>query len=413
MTDKYRAPEHSLRIFPLFLDAIPEPTFIVDTQGIITFFNKAYEELLGMPRADVLGRHVLEILPNSRIPAVLESGQAELGELMHIRGVDAVVQRIPLLNQGVVVGAAARVTFRNVAELKQLMQKVSRLEVKVEHYERELRDIWSPRFRLDDIIGKSEPLKRVRSLVAKIAQSESNVLILGESGVGKEMFAHALHAESLRRRRPFICINCAAIPKDLVEAELFGYEAGAFTGAQRTGKPGKFELADKGSIFLDEIGDMPLSIQSKMLRVLESGEVERVGGARPVRVDVRVIAATNRDLKAMVMDGLFRQDLYYRLNVVAINVPPLREFVADIPLLVEHIVHKLHRERGLQRKEVDDEAFTLLQSYHWPGNIREAEQSPGAPHEHGRRRGDQGRRPPSPLHRIQGQAKYHADREPG
>jgi transcriptional regulator with PAS, ATPase and Fis domain len=371
MAEKSNAAEHPSRIVHLLLDAIPDPTYIVDRQGVIVFFNRAYEELLGIRRENVLGRHVLEIQPNSRIPAVLESGRPELGELMTIKGVDAVVQRIPLLNRGVVVGAAARVIFKNMTELKQLMEKVGRLQVKVECYERELREIWSPRFQLGDIIGESEPLKRARWLAAKIAKSESNALILGESGVGKEMFAHALHAESPRRSHPFICVNCAAIPKDLVEAELFGYDAGAFTGAQRAGKPGKFELADKGSIFLDEIGDMPLLIQSKILRVLESREVERVGGTKPVRVDVRVIAATNRNLESMVMDGLFRQDLYYRLHVVAIEVPPLRECAADIPLLIEHFIQKLHRERGLPRKEVDEAATVLLQSYHWPGNTRE------------------------------------------
>jgi transcriptional regulator with PAS, ATPase and Fis domain len=368
---KQYSSEYEFRVLHLFLDNVPEPTFVVNKEGIITFFNKAYEALLGLAREEVLGKHVTQILPNTRIPVVLKTGEPELGELMDIRGVDAIVQRIPLTSRGVIVGAAARVLFRDVSELKQLMQKVSQLQVQIEHYERELRQIWSAHYTLDDIIGKSEPLRRVKALVARIAQSDSNVLILGESGVGKELFAHALHAASFRRRHPFICVNCAAIPKDLVEAELFGYEAGAFTGAQKGGKPGKFELADKGCLLLDEIGDMPLSVQAKILRVLESREVERVGGTKPKAIDVRVVAATNRNLKAMVADGLFRQDLYYRLNVVTITVPPLRECAEDIPLLVDHFLKKLQRERGLQRKEMDVKTLSILQSYHWPGNVRE------------------------------------------
>jgi transcriptional regulator with PAS, ATPase and Fis domain len=215
-------------------------------------------------------------------------------------------------------------------------------------------------------------MKQIYDMIGKVADSPSTVLISGESGTGKELIARELHAGSSRRDRPLIKVNCAAIPKDLVESELFGYEKGAFTGAVGS-KPGRFELADGGTLFLDEIGEIPVEMQVKLLRALQESEFERVGGIKTLHVDVRLIAATNRDLKALIAEGKFREDLYYRLAVVPISLPPLRERRGDIPLLVEHFIAKYDQRLGKHVERVEDEAMQILLAYSWPGNIRELE----------------------------------------
>jgi nitrogen regulation protein NR(I) len=222
------------------------------------------------------------------------------------------------------------------------------------------------------LVGASAAMKTIYDMVARVADSPSTVLISGESGTGKELIAKALHRGSARRDKPLIKVNCAAIPKDLVESELFGYEKGAFTGAVGA-KPGRFELADGGTLFLDEIGEIPVEIQVKLLRALQESEFERVGGIKTLKVDVRLIAATNRDLKALIAEGRFREDLYYRLAVVPIGLPPLRERRDDIPLLVQHFIEKYDRRLGKKVEGIEPEALQVLSAYAWPGNIRELE----------------------------------------
>jgi nitrogen regulation protein NR(I) len=222
------------------------------------------------------------------------------------------------------------------------------------------------------LVGESPAMRAVYDMVARVADSPSTVLITGESGTGKELVAKALHRGSSRRDKPLIKVNCAAIPKDLVESELFGYEKGAFTGAVGS-KPGRFELADGGTLFLDEIGEIPVEIQVKLLRALQESEFERVGGIKTLEVDVRLIAATNRDLKALIADGRFREDLYYRLAVVPIALPPLRDRREDIPHLVRHFIEKYDRRLGKKVEGIEAEALQLLMGYAWPGNIRELE----------------------------------------
>jgi len=222
------------------------------------------------------------------------------------------------------------------------------------------------------LVGQSPAMRTIYDMVARVADSPSTVLITGESGTGKELIAKALHRGSSRRDKPLIKVNCAAIPKDLVESELFGYQKGAFTGAVGD-KPGRFELADGGTLFLDEIGEIPVEIQVKLLRALQESEFERVGGIRTLKVDVRLIAATNRDLKSLIAEGRFREDLYYRLAVVPIALPPLRDRREDIPLLVGHFIEKYNRRLGKRVERIDDDALRLLVDYGWPGNIRELE----------------------------------------
>jgi transcriptional regulator with GAF, ATPase, and Fis domain len=237
---------------------------------------------------------------------------------------------------------------------------------------RTLREELGQKYEYPNIVARSPKMQEVLAAVERVAPTNSTVLIGGESGVGKELIARAIHQRSRRAAGPFVKINCTAIPENLLESELFGYEKGAFTGAT-TSKPGKFELADKGSLFLDEIGDVPPATQAKLLRVLQEREFERLGGTRTLKVDVRLIAATNRDLRAALEQGTFREDLYYRLNVVPIDVPPLRDHKEDVPGLAEHFLKRYRKESGREIEGISPGAIHLLTGFHWPGNVRELE----------------------------------------
>jgi DNA-binding NtrC family response regulator len=228
------------------------------------------------------------------------------------------------------------------------------------------------RYEFDSIIGRSENMQEIFAAIERVAPTRATVLLAGESGVGKDLIARAIHFHSRRRDRPLVKINCSALPENLMESELFGYEKGAFTGAA-TSKPGKFEQADTGTVFLDEIGDVPANIQVKLLRILQEREFERLGSNLTRRIDVRVIAATNQDLRAALEQGTFREDLYYRLNVVPLNIPPLRERKQDIPFLANHFVRKLAPDAGCRVESISDAAMEKLIGYHWPGNVRELE----------------------------------------
>lgn len=235
-----------------------------------------------------------------------------------------------------------------------------------------LKEEFSSVIGMPKIVGKSEKIQEVAKNIQKVAQAKTTVLLLGESGTGKELFARAIHCLGPRKEYPFVPINCAAIPKELLESELFGHEKGAFTGAEAR-KLGKFELADKGSIFLDEIGEMAPSLQAKMMRVIQEGEIERIGGIKTIAVDVRIIAATNKDIEKAVSEGMFREDLYYRLNVFPIRIPPLRERVEDIPLLADFFIKKYCAEMKTDRRDISKEALDMFMYYSWKGNVRELE----------------------------------------
>lgn len=354
------------------LDNIEFGTIVVDADGIVTFYSRSYERFLGIPRSQVLGRHVTEVIENTRMHVVVQTGEPEIGWKQKIQGQNMVVQRIPIRDEtGKIIGAVGQVMFRDVAEITELAQKLNLLESKLEYYERELEHLRSSKYTFDHIIGTSPAIEEAKRLALKAAEGSSTVLLLGESGVGKELFAHAIHHASPRRSKAFVRVNCSSIPRELMESELFGYEAGAFTGAGRRGKPGKFELANQGSIFLDEIGDMPLEMQAKLLRVLQEKEVERVGGTKTLGVDFRLIAATNADPEALVKSGRLRQDLFYRLNVVPIRIPPLRERREDIPAISRHLLARIREEQGVRPLSISPEVLALFQRYDWPGNIRE------------------------------------------
>lgn len=352
------------------LDRVYFGSVVVDDKGFITFLSQPYAEFLGIRREEAIGRHVTEVIENTRMHIVVKTGEVEIGK-QRIRGQELVVQRVPIRDEnGRIVCAFGQVMFE-LHELQDLVSRLKLLESKVAYYEQELDSLRASRYTFDHIIGESAVLREAKRLALKAARSTSPILILGETGVGKELFAHAIHHASPRRLGPLVRVNCAVMPRDLIESELFGYEPGAFTGASRRGKPGKFELAHGGSLFLDEIADMELEVQAKLLRVLQDKEVERIGGTRPNKVDFRLMAATHEDLEALVRQGRFRMDLYYRLDVVPIRIPPLRERQEDIPPLVDHVLRRLTEEMGRSEVRVSPGAMAALREHQWRGNVRE------------------------------------------
>ena len=353
------------------LDHAYECIVVVDRDGFITRMNRTYEEVLGIQPGSVIGKHVTEVIENTRMHLVARSGTPEIGWTQKVKGVERIVQRIPILREGQVVGAVGKFMFKDLAELRALTQRVGLLESKVELYEQELKKIRGARYTFEHIVGRSEALAAAKRLALRAGQSQASILLLGESGTGKELFAHAIHGSSSRASFPFVRVNCAAIPADLLESELFGHEEGAFSGARRGGKPGKLELAHRGTLFLDEVGDMPLAMQAKILRAVQEKEIERVGGVHTLRVDVRIIAATNADLEQRVAEGLFREDLYYRLNVISVRLPPLRERPEDLPMLIDHGLARLAEEQGFPVRQLSPEVVELFHRHAWPGNVRE------------------------------------------
>jgi transcriptional regulator with PAS, ATPase and Fis domain len=261
--------------------------------------------------------------------------------------------------------------FEDVSDVQALATKLNILESKVKLYEKELENLRGAKYSCKNIIGKSSVMTEIRALAMKAAKVNAPILLTGESGTGKELFAHAIHHASDRHMAPFVRINCAAIPKDLMESELFGYEPGAYTGAGNKSKPGKFELAHQGTVFLDEISELPLDMQPKLLRVLEEKEVERLGGNRVTKSDFRLIAATHEDLEKRVREGKFRQDLYYRINVIPLHMPPLRERSEDIAMIAEHLIEGLNKDCGVNIRTISPEVIKIFEKFDWPGNIRE------------------------------------------
>ena len=357
------------------LDAVLESAYegivIVDTNGIIKEFNAAYCRFLGKKREEAIGKHVTEIIENTRVHIVSETGTDERGYVQHIQGQDMIVHRIPIRKEGKIVGAIGMLIFEGVSELYNILGRMQELSRKVTEAHLPNSEQTENNNHFDQIIGESPAIQTVKEIARKAAKTPSTVLITGESGTGKELFAKAIHYSSPFSEGPFVSINCAAIPEQLLEAELFGYEEGAFTGARKGGKPGKFEQAHKGTLFLDEIGDMPLLMQAKILRVLQDREVERVGGMKSQHVDVRIIAATNKRLEDLVKKGEFREDLYYRLNIIRLSIPPLIERKEDIQILLIHHLKSFCEKFGIIKKSFSFEAMRYLQEYQWPGNIRE------------------------------------------
>ncbi len=342
------------------LEATHEGILSIDSRGYIKHSNYMAEELFQTTKNDMTGNHISKFMRGTPALEVLRSGNGytENEEVYNNeRGsYHFIVTAKPFFNDNIVAGVV--ISFRDIEEAQKLVYNINTRALK---------------YTFDDIMGESETIRRAKNQALLTARGNSTVLITGESGTGKEMFAKAIHYASSRIKGSFVTVNCGAIPENLLESELFGYEKGAFTGANEKGKYGKFELANNGTIFLDEIGDMPLHLQVKLLHVLQNMRFERVGGNKVIIVDVRVIAATNKDLEIMIKEGTFREDLYYRLNVIPLTIPPLRERKTDIRLLMYHFLSKYNTFMNKKIIGFTEEAERIYTSYDWPGNVRELE----------------------------------------
>jgi len=346
------------------LESISDGVFTVNLNWEITYFNRAAEEITGVKRQQALGKLCWEVFKSNMcetscaLKQTLKTNQPIVNKTAYI--INTQGEKIPISlstavlkdEQGKIIGGAE--TFRDLREIEQLKQNLSK------------------QFRLGEIVSRSPLMQQIFETIPTIAESDAPVLILGETGTGKELLAKTIHALSRRKKNPFVAINCAALPEQLLESELFGYKKGAFTGAYQD-KPGRFYLANKGTLFLDEIGDMALNLQAKLLRVLQEKTIEPIGGTKSIRIDVRIIAATNKDLTQLMKEKKFREDLYYRLNVIKINLPPLRKRKEDIPLLADFFLAKFNQLYHKRILQISPEVLSIFTNYDWPGNVRELE----------------------------------------
>ncbi|WP_242868747.1 sigma-54 interaction domain-containing protein [Desulfotomaculum copahuensis] len=367
--------DDSSQLLEMILELSSDGIVAIDRNYRIIMANHNFAGFWNKKPEDIIGKTVFEAYGDSKplFPRAMETGEAEFGYLANLNGQEIIANRVPIIKNGEIVGALGTVVFRDVEDLYALMKKIRNLKNQLDYYRDELERVHRTRFSFDQIIGRNVQFEAVKETARRVAMSTSTVLIQGESGTGKELFAHALHTESMRGKGPFVRVNCAAVPENLLESELFGYQEGAFTGARKGGQLGKFELAHTGTIFLDEVGDMPLSMQAKLLRVLQEKEIERLGDNRPRRIDVRVVAATNRNLEELINRHEFREDLYYRINVVTLNIPPLRERLDDLELLLEFFVRRFNRQFGLRVTGVSPAVLEIMRCHQWPGNVRELE----------------------------------------
>lgn len=357
-----------------YLDLNYDGIVICDRAGIIVMVNQAFAELLDTTPHAMIGRHLDETYPNSqpsRLPGVMETASPQIGITHYLNGKQVYASLYPIQKDGKVVGGIGKILFKDIREITLIANRLQSAPETRALAGSVTRKETSSRYDVNSIVGQSKKILDLKESLLRVAAKNSNVLLLGDSGTGKELFAHAIHAASNRRYAQFVKVNCAAIPEHLLESELFGYSEGAFTGARKGGQLGKFEQAHLGTIFLDEIGDMPLYMQAKMLRVLQERELTPLGGGAPKMVDVRVVAATNCNLEHLVREGKFRQDLYYRLKVVTLSIPSLRERKEDIRPLTMNFIQQFNEEFGLEVQGLSLEAREIIMRYDWPGNVRE------------------------------------------
>lgn len=344
----------------------------LDAEGNYLYVSRPWQEIMGFSSEEVLGKKVYEFVPDTHAMVAIQSGQTINGRPVVNKGIPIFTTYVPLKDkQGKLKGLFLYVVVNGLPNADEMLHQAELMHSELDYYRQELSRERGARYRLDNIVGQSEAILRLKSQIVQAARSISTVLIEGETGSGKELIAHAIHALSARCDHNFVRVNCSAIPAELMESEFFGYAAGAFTGASKNGKIGRFELANGGSLFLDEVNLLTTTMQPKFLRVLQEREIDPVGGSRTVPVDVRVIAASNIPLERLVEKGEFRSDLYYRLNVVRIAAPPLRERKEDIPLLVDHLITNLNHQLGMIIQGISPDVMEILMSYDWPGNVRE------------------------------------------
>ena len=370
-------PLQLLQVFYGAVENSDDGFLVVDPDGKIAYINEAYCKYIDVERSAILGRPVLDYIDTSKMIEVAADPlfKPEVNVLHKVSAKQykdgehyVIVNRTNVSDNGVPIGGVGQIKF--VRSTLRLSDAINDVYDELSHYKEELRRLSAERYSFDQVLGDSPEMKKAKALALRTTSNDFSVLVTGETGTGKEVFASAIHYASKRKNKPFIRINCAAIPSELLESELFGYEEGSFTGAKRGGKKGKFELANTGTLLLDEIGDMPLMMQAKILRVLQEGEVEHVGGGKPTPVDVRIIAATNKDLEKEVAEGRFRADLYFRLNVISITLPPLRQRPGDIDLYIDTFLDELN-EKYHTEVYMTPEARKEFRQYNWPGNVRE------------------------------------------
>ena len=363
-----------MELFVSVLESSNDGIYITDGQANTIIVNRSYEQISGLSRSNLLGRNMRDlvnsgVMSGSGTLLALEKGGPVTIEQRYSTGKQAVITSVPHFDKdGRVTMVVSNV--RDITEIHTLRRQLTQQEERERQHLYEIEVIRKQIIGSDTLIAVDEKMLSSMLLVQKVAGTDIIVMLLGETGVGKEVVASYIHQSGNRAAKSLIKVNCGAIPPHLVESELFGYEKGAFTGASKDGKPGLFEVADKGTIFLDEVGDLPLEVQVKLLRVIQDKEIQRVGALKPKKIDVRIIAATNRNLEDLVAEGAFRKDLYYRLNVFPITIPPLRERPLDILPLAEMVLKEFNRKYS-QNKELTPAAQILLQGYDWPGNVRE------------------------------------------
>ncbi len=346
---------------------------VLDESGRYIYVSPLWERAIGISAEKVLYRYVWEIMPDTHAETALKSGDVVVGMSVQARGETLFTTYVPILGkQGEVEGLYLYTVINGMREALSIAERIRSLPVGATIcHQKEQTNKSGTRYDIENILGESKPIQVLKRRIGIVAKSNSTVLIEGETGTGKELIAHSIHASSSRRAENFVSVNCAAIPGELFESEFFGYAGGAFTGADKRGRKGRFMLANHGSIFLDEVNLLSSAMQPKLLRVLQEMEIDLIGGEKNIPIDVRVIAASSTSLEKMVESGVFREDLYYRLDVVLLEVPPLRERKEDIPLLADHILKQLNRQIGTMVLEYEPDVIHLMMAYNWPGNIRE------------------------------------------
>lgn len=349
-------------------------TLVVDSNGIIKHISSNYAEYLHSTPEKLIGTRVEDVIPTTEVYRIMETGEPDVGVLFKLKdGRKLITNRFPVRDKNGNIKGVACVSAVNTEKsaVNTLLRDMEKLRASNEMLMKQLSGRKGADDILDMIPGNSPPIRKIKNELKKIINTSIPVLITGETGTGKEVFADAIHASSIRKNAPYVKVNCSAIPSEIIESELFGYVPGTFTGALRTGKPGKFELANTGTILLDEIEDLPLPMQSKILRVLQDYAVERIGSVKPIDLDLRVICCSNKNLYEMTEQGLFREDLLYRINVMEIKIPPLRDRIEDLPILCDSMIEKYVERYKLNVRGISPEALDYLSGYYWPGNVRE------------------------------------------
>lgn len=360
--------EKIIKEMEFIFESLHDGISVIDHRGIVVYVNNSNTRITKRDKSYFMGKHVLETVPDSDMAGVLKTGKKLIGITTHVFDATVISNIVPIKDGDRIIGVIS--IFRDITDIKNLTDKLEYANTTIKQLYDKLKEVNENKS--DFVVGQSTEMKEVMKIALKAAMADSNLLIEGESGTGKEVLARFIHKNSPRKDHPFIAVNCASIPFNLLESELFGYEEGAFTGAKKGGHPGYFEVAMGGTLLLDEIGDMDIALQSKLLRVIQSKEIIRVGSNKVLPLDLRIMAATHKDLKELVDNGQFREDLYYRLEVIKIKIPSLRQRKEDIIYYVDNMLNKMSKKMN-REIDIGEDALKILQNYDYPGNIRELE----------------------------------------